>query len=115
MNPAWTILAVLFFARATMAFQFQSVASVAPVISRLLGVDLADIGILIGLYLSPGVLIALPSGLASHRLGDRRAVLLGFALMIFGGALTVFWMTWNGQWTGRVLSGLGGVLLNVVL
>jgi hypothetical protein len=29
----WTILAVLFAVRATMAFQFQSIAAVAPLLS----------------------------------------------------------------------------------
>jgi MFS family permease len=48
-------------------------------------------------------------------LGDKRAVFLGFALMILGGALMAFWTTWNGLWTGRILSGFGGVLLNVLL
>jgi hypothetical protein len=48
--------------RAAMAFQFQSVAAVAPLLSREFGVSLADIGILIGLYFAPGVALALPGG-----------------------------------------------------
>src|ERR1700682_6468864 len=49
----WIILAVLFVVRLTMAFQFQSVAAVAPLLGTQFGVSLADIGILIGLYFTP--------------------------------------------------------------
>src|SRR5882757_3016703 len=58
----WGILAVLFAVRATMAFQFQSVAAVAPLLSSEYGVGLADVGVLIGLYFAPGVALALPGG-----------------------------------------------------
>jgi len=59
----WTILAALFVARAAFAFQFGSVGAVAPQLSRSLGVSLADVGILIGIYFAPGVLLALPGGI----------------------------------------------------
>ena len=60
MRNRWAILAVLFAVRLTMGFQFQSVAAVAPLLERELGVSLADIGVLIGLYFTPGVALALP-------------------------------------------------------
>jgi hypothetical protein len=56
----WAILALLFAVRATMAFQFQSIAAVAPLLSSKFGVGLADIGVLIGLYFAPGM----PAGLS---------------------------------------------------
>ena len=59
MHNRWGILAVLFAVRATMAFQFQSVAAVAPLLSSEYGVGLADVGVLIGLYFAPGVALAL--------------------------------------------------------
>ena len=49
MRNRWGILAVLFVVRATMAFQFQSVAAVAPLLGEQFGVSIADIGVLIGL------------------------------------------------------------------
>jgi hypothetical protein len=58
----WGILAVLFAVRATMAFQFQSVAAVAPLLGSEFGVGIADIGVLIGLYFAPGIALALPGG-----------------------------------------------------
>jgi len=45
-----------------MAVQFQSVAAVAPILSTDFGVSLAYIGILVGLYSVPGIVLALPGG-----------------------------------------------------
>ena len=71
MNNRWSILAVLFVVRATMAFQFQSVAAVAPLLGNAFGVSIADIGVLIGLYFAPGVALALPGGAIGQKFGDR--------------------------------------------
>jgi MFS family permease len=109
----WSILAVLFAVRATMAFQFQSVAAVAPLLGHDFGVSLADIGILIGLYFAPGAVIALPGGTIGRRFGDKTTVLAGLVLMLVGGLVMTFATTWNGQIVGRLVSGTGGVLLNV--
>ena len=70
MSNRWGVLAVLFLVRATMAVQFQSVAAVAPILSANFGVSLADIGILVGLYSVPGVVLALPGGAIGQRFGD---------------------------------------------
>ncbi|RVC96979.1 MFS transporter, partial [Mesorhizobium sp. M2A.F.Ca.ET.029.05.1.1] len=50
MPSRWTILAVLFVARAAIAVQFQSIAAIAPELGKALDANLADIGVLIGLY-----------------------------------------------------------------
>lgn len=115
MPGRWSILAVLFAARATMGFQYQSVATVAPLVSRDFGVSLADIGFLIGLYLAPGVALALPGGAIGRRLGDKPAVIAGLALMVAGGAIMALVPTWQAQIAGRLLAGTGGVLLNVLM
>jgi MFS family permease len=109
----WTILAVLFAVRATMAFQFQSVAAVAPLLGHDFNVSLADIGVLIGLYFAPGAVIALPGGAIGRRFGDKRTVLGALALMLAGGLDMAFATSWNGQIAGRLIAGIGGVLLNV--
>src|ERR1700709_1413788 len=80
----WGILAVLFTVRLSIAFQFQSVAAVAPLLGTKFGVSIADIGILIGLYFTPGVALALPGGAIGQKLGDKSAVLCGLVLMLIG-------------------------------
>jgi MFS family permease len=109
----WIILAVLFTVRLTMAFQFQSVAAVAPLLDQAFGVSLADIGTLIGLYFAPGVVLALPGGAVGRMFGDKRTVLVALLLMLIGGLGMALSDSWFLQITGRLISGAGGVMLNV--
>jgi MFS family permease len=110
----------LFFVRLTIAFQFQSVAAVAPLLGHDFGVGLAEIGLLIGLYFTPGVALSLPGGAIGQRFGDKRTVLGALALMLAGSlamALTDLALTnsWGWQIAGRLIAGAGAVLLNVQL
>lgn len=111
----WWMLATLFLVRVTMAFQFQAVAALSPLVMQEFGVGLADIGLLIGLYLAPGVVIAYPGGAIGRLFGDRRAVAGGMVLMIIGGVMTTLGSSWEMQIAGRVVAGTGGVVLNVLM
>jgi MFS family permease len=111
----WGVLAILFFVRLTMAFQFQSVAAVAPLLEKTFGVGLADIGLLIGLYFTPGVVLALPGGAIGARFGDRATALAALTLMMAGSITMALADAWSFQIAGRVISGVGGVLLSVQL
>ena len=113
MRNRWGILAVLFTVRLAMAFQFQSVAAVAPLLGSKFGVGLADIGLLIGLYFTPGVALALPGGAIGARLGDKSAVLCALVLMLIGQIAMLLSDSWGWQIAGRLIAGAGGVLLNV--
>jgi MFS family permease len=113
MGYRWGMLAVLFVVRLTMAFQFQSVAAVAPLLGGAFNVGLADTGVLIGMYFAPGVALALPGGAIGQRFGDKTTVLSGMLLMIAGGLAMAFTSSWSGQIIGRLIAGTGGVLLNV--
>jgi MFS family permease len=111
----WNVLILLFIVRLSMAFQFQSVASMSPAIMKAYGVGLGDIGLLISLYLAPGLAFALPGGEIGRRFGDKRVVLFGLTLMIAGGLLMAFAPTWHWQIAGRIVAGIGGVVLNVLM
>src|SRR5436305_155346 len=111
----WGILAILFIIRAIMAIQYQSVAGLAPLLQRDLGLDLTDVGILIGVYMAPGMILSLPGGAIGRKLGDKSGVLLGLALMVAGGALMGSTGSWTLQIGGRLMAGAGGVLLSVLL
>ena len=111
----WLILAVLFFARLTMAFQFQSVAALSPLIIDNFDVGLSEIGFLIGLYFAPGIFFALPGGAVAARFGDKRIVAVGLVLMLAGGVLIALTKDWNIFTAGRLIVGAGGVILNVVM
>jgi MFS family permease len=115
MTNRWTVLVLLFTVRLAMAFQFQAVGAVSPVYMQRFGVNLSDIGLLISLYLAPGLVFAVPGGEIGRRFGDKRVVLIGLGLMIVGGLIMAFSETWSRQLAGRLIAGLGGVLLNVLM
>lgn len=108
MRSRWTILAVLFIARAAIAFQFQSIAAVAPQLSPSLGASLADVGVLIGLYFdfAPGALLALPGGAIGRRYGDKVTVLAGLLMMLAGELPMTTSPSWSVQIAGRLTAGM---------
>ena len=115
MRNRWAILAILFVVRLTIAFQFQSVAAVAPLLEKTFGVGLADIGLLIGLYFTPGVVLALPGGAIGRTLGDKPTTIMALLLMTAGSLVMATTDIWGWQMAGRLASGAGGVLLTVQL
>ena len=115
MSPRWRCLAALTLARAAIGFQFQAVAAVAPLLGGELAIDKTQLGWLIGLYLLPGVAFALPGGLLGRRFGDKRLVLVGLALMAIGGAGLALAESFIAANVARVVSGVGAVILNVLV
>jgi len=111
----WYILATLFAARTTMGFQFQSVASAAPFLTEDLHLSYGEAGTLIGLYLLPGLFLAIPSGLLQQRFGDKAICCVGLFLMAAGGALIGLSDNLALALFGRFWSGVGAVLLNLVV
>ena len=111
----WFILTILFLARTALAFQFQSVAALGPLLVLELEIDYARLGTLVGLYMLPGVVFALPGGLLGQRFGDKRMALLGLSAMVLGGAWVAFGESYASAVAGRLVSGTGAVLLNILL
>jgi MFS family permease len=115
MGNRWLALALVFVTRTSMGFQFQSVAAVAPLMIADLGLTYAQFGWLLGLYLLPGAIVALPGGALGQRFGDRRMVVVGLALMVVGGALTAGADAYGMAVLGRIVSGVGAVIMNILL
>lgn len=108
------MLAVLFTARTAIAYQFESVAAGAFSLTEGTGLGFAQLGLLIGCHMLPGIVLALPGGLLAQRFGSKPIVLIGLGLMTLGG-LAMVGRTLPMLFAGRLVSGAGGVLLNVVL
>jgi MFS family permease len=82
----WIMLAILFAARAATGFQFQSVGSVSHLLIQDLGLGYAQIGLLLGAYLLPGIVVAFPAGLLGQRVRAKSLGLAGLALMSLSGS-----------------------------
>ena len=114
-DKRWLILGVLFLVRFVLGFQFQTVGSVAPFLVNDFGVDYAGIGLLVGLFILPGLVLSVPSGFVAQRLGDKPMVLGGLALMLAGGLVAGLAQDYDAVVAGRVISGAGAALLSVLL
>ncbi len=98
-----------------MAFQFQSIAALSPLIIESLALTLVDIGLLMGLYLGPGVIVATLGGSVATWFGDKRTVFASLLLMVIGGSMVAYAQTLGMAIAGRVVSGVGGVVINVLM
>jgi predicted MFS family arabinose efflux permease len=115
MHRRWLILTVLTLARATMGFQFQGIAALGSSLTAEAAISYTALGTLMGVYLLPGALIAIPGGWFGKKFGDKRIVLIGIAMMTIGGALLALSNIYEVMVIGRLVSGTGAVLLNVLL
>jgi predicted MFS family arabinose efflux permease len=114
-HERWLILAVLTFSRFAIGFQFQSVSAVSYLLVRNFHINYTVLGSLIGLYLLPGIVVTLPGGMLARRYGDKQVLCVGLAGMVAGGLLMAVAADLPQLLAGRVLSGAGAVLLNVVV
>jgi MFS family permease len=109
------MLLVIFFTRTSLGFQFQSIAALTPFLVTAFDLSWAQVGLLMGLFMLPGVVFALPGGLLGQRFGSRHLVFAGLGLMIVGGMLVSYAGGFHTAALGRTLSGIGGVLVNIML
>lgn len=115
MPNRWLILSILTLARATMGFQFQSLAAVGPALTSESAISYTALGTLMGVYLLPGGFLAIPSGWLGKRFGDKRLVVIGLAMMTLGGAILAMSQVYQIMFVGRLMAGTGAVLLNVLV
>ncbi|MFK7764140.1 MAG: CynX/NimT family MFS transporter [Roseobacter sp.] len=105
----WRILALLFLARVGIGFQFQTVASVGDDLVVAFGLDYAGIGALIGLFMAPGLVLALPAGFLGRFVSDRMMVVLGLGAMASGGLVSSLAAESWGVGLGRLFAGAGAL------
>jgi len=115
MSSRWAMLLVVFFTRTSLGFQFQSIAALTPFLIAAFDLSYAQVGLLMGLFMLPGVVIALPGGLLGQRYGSGRIVVAGLGLMVVGGIIVSYSLGFGAAAIGRALSGVGGVLVNIML
>ena len=115
MSRRWVMLLVIFFTRTALGFQFQSIAALTPFLVAAFDLTWAQVGLLMGLFMLPGVVFALPGGLLGQRFGSLRVTMAGLGLLIVGGMLVSYAGGFGTAALGRTLAGTGGVLVNIML
>jgi predicted MFS family arabinose efflux permease len=115
LSNRWFILAILFVTRFCLGYQFQSAGSVAPFLISEFSLDYRQVGTLIGLFMLPGLILALPGGLLGKHFGDKPVVLMGMAAMVLGGVLSGMAQSYAVISAGRLITGAGAVFLVVLM
>jgi predicted MFS family arabinose efflux permease len=90
----WSVLALLFVIRIGFGIQFQAVSALSPLFLTYFHVNAADLGMMIGLYVIPGIILAYPGSAIGQRFGEKRVVLFCLALMVAGGLIMATTSTW---------------------
>jgi MFS family permease len=111
----WLMLFILFVVRLAMGFQFQSVASTSAQLVETFGFSYAEIGTLIGFFLLPGVFIAIPSGALTRAVSDKNLLMAGALAMVIGAWLMGSAGDATELYAGRLITGVGGTIFNVIL
>jgi MFS family permease len=111
----WTILGVIVVARVTLGFSLQAGGSAAPFLATEFGIDHTETGILVGFFLLPGIVFAIPAGIWGKRYGDKRMVVAGIVLVAIGGMLSASAPSFPGVVAGRVVSGIGATFVLVLM
>jgi predicted MFS family arabinose efflux permease len=111
----WIVLIGLVVARLAFGFQLQTVGVTAPGLMEGLALDIIEIGTLAGLFMSPGLLLAVPGGMISQKIGERPFLIACLLAMTFGGLLCGLAEDYWTLWFGRLISGFGAIGINVAM
>ncbi|SRR5579871_1950107 len=106
----WSVLALIFFTRTALGFQFQTLGSAAPDLTTEFGLSYTEIGTLIGLFMMPGMVLAIPAGSLGSVCSDRLLVTLGLFGLAAGGAVSALAHGFSVLAVGRLLCGAGFVV-----
>jgi MFS family permease len=109
----WRILALLFLARVGLGFQFQTMGAVGGNLSSAFGLDNAQIGLMVGLFMAPGLVLALPAGFCGRFASDGILAGLGLGALALGGAMSAIAAEPAGIGAGRILSGSGFIFASL--
>lgn len=107
------ILALLFLARVGLGLQFQTLASVGDSLIVIVGLDFARIGLLIGMFMIPGLFLALPAGFLGRYTTDRTLAVVGLLALASGGLVSSVATESSTIGLGRVIAGAGFLLINL--
>ncbi|MBN8988333.1 MAG: MFS transporter [Rhizobiales bacterium] len=110
----WIILAALFASRAAIGFQFQSVGSAANLLMADLGIGYSQVGMLLGAYMLPGVIVAFPAGLLGSRGREKMLGIAGLLLMAASGLALSYSGDLAFALVARIIGGVGGTIVGLV-
>jgi len=111
----WVILAIVYLSILAFTFILQSIPPILPLIISELHLTYAQAGLLMSLFALPGLFLSLWGGFLSDRYGMRPLGTGCFLLMIGGTLLVGLGVDLRILWLGRIIAGIGGLTLSILL
>ena len=102
---------MMFLVGLAAATQVQAVQALAPLLVARAGLSYAQIGVLTGLFMLPGVFLAMPGGMLAARVGDRRTMAIALALMLASALLFAASGSYAVMVVARLIGGGGAAVL----
>ncbi len=115
MRGRWWVLALIAVAIAGDYYAWDSIAPVADLLRRQLGLSQAQIGLLNAVYALPNIPLCFVGGLLIDRIGAARASLICAVFCFVGAVLTAVGQPYGVMVTGRLLFGIGEETLFIAL
>ena len=101
-------LAALVLARSAVSFEFQSVTPLVPVLEQSLALAPTEFGVLLGIYMAPGVATTIAGPYLAGWLGRAGLLYVSLCLMAVGQIALLHALTVEWAYASRLLAGLFG-------
>lgn len=105
----------MFLIGVALPMQFQAVPALAPFLVAEFGLSYTDIGVLTGLFMFPGIVLAVPGGLLANWIGDKLTLAAGLSVMLGSALLFATTESYGVMVWSRILSGSGAVMIAILL
>jgi MFS family permease len=113
-SSAIVLLTFLTISRVAVAFQFQSVSSLIITLSDNLSFSTTDFGVLLGIYVAPGPLMAIASPSLVHKFGANATMICSLLLMAAGQSGLMLAGSQEVAFLSRLVAGTGGCIVYIV-
>ena len=111
----WKILAMAYACQISFALVFQSIPPLLRLVVSEFELTHAQAGLLMSLFALPGIFISIPGGIISDRYGVKSVAVASMLFMIAG----TFTLGVSGSFSmallGRALSGIGAMILSIIM
>lgn len=111
----WAILASAMVSFFAVGMTFFAVPPLIPELRSLFALSNLEVGLLMGAIAAPAIVLSIPIGAAVDRWPPRAAGTASLALMAVGAGLFALAPAYTWLVAGRLLFGLGGLVLNLLL
>ncbi len=110
----WKALFYIYLFMLVFAVTFQSIPPILGFLVQSLGISHIQAGALMSLFGLPGIFISIPGGILADIYGPKRIGVAALILALIGSLFVGFGKSFSLMVAGRVVSGIGGLIISIV-